>query len=150
MITLVTVCVTFALPSKWERLFKLFVFSSGRRHTSCALVTGVQTCALPIFQTTYKAQIDQAETRGQTLQAELNVLVARYNEEAKKTPQNQAGLQAAAKAGQDKRQSATEELAKINAPVELAIPYAEDQISVRITEAHKAALAAKTAAPLVS
>src|SRR3546814_16334476 len=25
-------------------------FSSRRRHTSCALVTGVQTCALPIFQ----------------------------------------------------------------------------------------------------
>src|SRR3546814_9334576 len=24
------------------------VFSSGRRHTICALVTGVQTCALPI------------------------------------------------------------------------------------------------------
>src|SRR3546814_2827127 len=27
----------------------LFFFSSRRRHTSCALVTGVQTCALPIF-----------------------------------------------------------------------------------------------------
>src|SRR3546814_18005756 len=27
-----------------------FVFSSRRRHTRCALVTGVQTCALPIFQ----------------------------------------------------------------------------------------------------
>src|SRR3546814_9321042 len=26
----------------------LFFFSSRRRHTSCALVTGVQTCALPI------------------------------------------------------------------------------------------------------
>src|SRR3546814_4811682 len=26
-----------------------FFFSSRRRHTSCALVTGVQTCALPIF-----------------------------------------------------------------------------------------------------
>src|SRR3546814_5869377 len=26
-----------------------FVFSSRSRHTSCALVTGVQTCALPIF-----------------------------------------------------------------------------------------------------
>src|SRR3546814_2986444 len=25
-----------------------FVFSSGRRHTICALVTGVQTCSLPI------------------------------------------------------------------------------------------------------
>src|SRR3546814_16798308 len=27
----------------------LFFFSSRRRHTSCALVTGVQTCALPIW-----------------------------------------------------------------------------------------------------
>src|SRR3546814_4947122 len=26
-----------------------FLFSSRRRHTSCALVTGVQTCALPIL-----------------------------------------------------------------------------------------------------
>src|SRR3546814_6615184 len=29
-----------------------FFFSSRRRHTRCALVTGVQTCALPIFATT--------------------------------------------------------------------------------------------------
>src|SRR3546814_10486467 len=28
----------------------LFFFSSRRRHTRCALVTGVQTCALPICQ----------------------------------------------------------------------------------------------------
>src|SRR3546814_8842305 len=28
--------------------FFFFFFSSIRRHTSCALVTGVQTCALPI------------------------------------------------------------------------------------------------------
>src|SRR3546814_2071782 len=27
-----------------------FLCSSRRRHTRCALVTGVQTCALPIFQ----------------------------------------------------------------------------------------------------
>src|SRR3546814_6294797 len=27
----------------------VFVFRSRRRHTRCALVTGVQTCALPIF-----------------------------------------------------------------------------------------------------
>src|SRR3546814_15561627 len=27
----------------------IFFFSSRRRHTRCALVTGVQTCALPIF-----------------------------------------------------------------------------------------------------
>src|SRR3546814_1832817 len=30
------------------RFVLLFFFSSRRRHTICALVTGVQTCALPI------------------------------------------------------------------------------------------------------
>src|SRR3546814_4195342 len=35
----------------------LFFFSSRRRHTRCALVTGVQTCALPIYLT-------DAEIRG--------------------------------------------------------------------------------------
>src|SRR3546814_4707471 len=29
-------------------IFLIFFFSSRRRHTRCALVTGVQTCALPI------------------------------------------------------------------------------------------------------
>src|SRR3546814_2705755 len=29
-------------------LFRVFFLSSRRRHTRCALVTGVQTCALPI------------------------------------------------------------------------------------------------------
>src|SRR3546814_8549420 len=31
-------------------------FSSRRRHTRCALVTGVQTCALPIFLSRYGAK----------------------------------------------------------------------------------------------
>src|SRR3546814_14245545 len=30
------------------QIFNCFFFSSRRRHTRCALVTGVQTCALPI------------------------------------------------------------------------------------------------------
>src|SRR3546814_3365253 len=30
-------------------MFYFFFFSSRRRHTRCALVTGVQTCALPIY-----------------------------------------------------------------------------------------------------
>src|SRR3546814_4006534 len=30
-------------------MFLVFFFSRRRRHTSCALVTGVQTCALPIL-----------------------------------------------------------------------------------------------------
>src|SRR3546814_209678 len=37
--------------SVWIFLFFCFFFFSGRRrHTMCALVTGVQTCALPIFR----------------------------------------------------------------------------------------------------
>src|SRR3546814_20801382 len=38
----------------------VFFFSSRRRHTRCALVTGVQTCALPILQ---PRQRDKFKTR---------------------------------------------------------------------------------------
>src|SRR3546814_6525630 len=43
-------------------MFMFFFFSSRRRHTRCALVTGVQTCALPICaEVALKAAIDEAE-----------------------------------------------------------------------------------------
>src|SRR3546814_20202113 len=35
----------------------MFFFSSRRRHTSCALVTGVQTCALPILARSARPQV---------------------------------------------------------------------------------------------
>src|SRR3546814_2026954 len=42
-------CTVFVLLScLYWYLYFLFFFSSRRRHTRCALVTGVQTCALPI------------------------------------------------------------------------------------------------------
>src|SRR3546814_7386466 len=34
--------------SRMDRMWVFLFFSSRRRHTRCALVTGVQTCALPI------------------------------------------------------------------------------------------------------
>src|SRR3546814_5172817 len=37
-----------------------FFFSSRRRHTRCALVTGVQTCALPIY---YRGEVPKAFVR---------------------------------------------------------------------------------------
>src|SRR3546814_6690102 len=43
-----------------------FFFSSRRRHTRCALVTGVQTCALPIC---YRPPVD--ETGGRTIGDEM-------------------------------------------------------------------------------
>src|SRR3546814_15359275 len=51
--------------------FFLFFFSSRRRHTRCALVTGVQTCALPIYAITDRGCIPvgrfRAEQVGQYL-----------------------------------------------------------------------------------
>src|SRR3546814_803237 len=41
------VCL-YVLLSYCVCVFVVFFFSSRRRHTRCALVTGVQTCALPI------------------------------------------------------------------------------------------------------
>src|SRR3546814_1687995 len=37
-----------------------FFFSSRRRHTRCALVTGVQTCALPICQNSHSLPVSDA------------------------------------------------------------------------------------------
>src|SRR3546814_1612981 len=39
--------------------FICFFFSSRRRHTRCALVTGVQTCALPISRLQSQGQVPE-------------------------------------------------------------------------------------------
>src|SRR3546814_2833953 len=40
--------ISTSLGSYCQFICSFFFFSSRRRHTRCALVTGVQTCALPI------------------------------------------------------------------------------------------------------
>src|SRR3546814_4175119 len=40
-----------------------FVFASRRRHTKCALVTGVQTCALPISALFYPIELNDCLVR---------------------------------------------------------------------------------------
>src|SRR3546814_1503618 len=49
----------------------LFFFASRRRHTRCALVTGVQTCALPICRA---QELDELGDRLQAQQAQLEQL----------------------------------------------------------------------------
>src|SRR3546814_17306635 len=44
-------------------IFCVLFFSSRSRHTRCALVTGVQTCALPICSSIAPAIIDSCPTR---------------------------------------------------------------------------------------
>ena len=98
------------------------------------------TTAMQQIEVTYKAQIDARDSRAQTLQAELNVLVARYNEETRKPTPNQTAVQAAAKAVQDKRAAANTEVGQLGQQVDLAVAYVEDQISVRMNDAIRAAM----------
>src|SRR3546814_1407188 len=57
--------------------FLLFFFSSRRRHTRCALVTGVQTCALPIYLTWLGVLAPQGTPNAivQRLNAEINTIL---------------------------------------------------------------------------
>jgi Skp family chaperone for outer membrane proteins len=98
------------------------------------------TTAMQQIEVTYKAQIDARDARAQTLQAELNVLVARFNEEQRKPTQNRPALEAAAKAVQDKRAAANAEVGQLGQQVDLAVAYVEDQISVRMNDAIRAAM----------
>src|SRR3546814_11327830 len=49
----------------------MFLLSSRRRHTRCALVTGVQTCALPIL-----SQIEDASRLADSVAGNLNIKVS--------------------------------------------------------------------------
>src|SRR3546814_1255793 len=63
------VCIYVFVVGDWVVIcalvdFLFFFFSSRRRHTRCALVTGVQTCALPIFSgTPWNRDRDQLNLR---------------------------------------------------------------------------------------
>src|SRR3546814_6548985 len=53
----------YAIWMSYMSILCCFFFSSRRRHTRCALVTGVQTCALPIYDIGCVVSID-GETQG--------------------------------------------------------------------------------------
>src|SRR3546814_1722870 len=52
------VCVWCSCDLSVVSVFRFFFFSSRRRHTRCALVTGVQTCALPISDAAGPGRLD--------------------------------------------------------------------------------------------
>src|SRR3546814_15168946 len=68
-------------------VFIFFFFSSRRRHTSCALVTGVQTCALPI---SYFGEPDNGmyvDENGMPLESEPGTETDMPAEPAEQTPE---------------------------------------------------------------
>src|SRR3546814_6979848 len=64
-----------AISESWGEalfMFLIFFFASRRRHTRCALVTGVQTCALPILVSPVVEEIGR--DKGERMRvAKLNV-----------------------------------------------------------------------------
>src|SRR3546814_2370746 len=59
-------CDSYIMSSLFSCFF--FFFSSRRRHTRCALVTGVQTCALPILRfPQHWAQFEAGHTERQII-----------------------------------------------------------------------------------
>src|SRR3546814_8864080 len=52
------------------------LFASRRRHTRCALVTGVQTCALPIFGSEAKRDVGHDQQRDHPVKGDRHRLIA--------------------------------------------------------------------------
>src|SRR3546814_2402473 len=61
-----------------------FFFSSRRRHTRCALVTGVQTCALPIFSNVFEQKSAFVSSNSSTAATEILGATATNNAQAGK------------------------------------------------------------------
>ncbi len=79
-------------------------------------------------QTTYAAQLQQAETRRAALQAQLDPLVTAFNTARSQPNADQAALQQQAAQIQQLQQQGQAELQQILAPVALSQAYVEEQI----------------------
>lgn len=90
-------------------------------------------------QTTYKAQIDQAEARRQQLEAQLTPLIQQFNTARQAETPDQQALQQQAAQIQQIEQSGQRELQQILAPVALSRAYTQEQIEDRLDEAVQAA-----------
>ncbi|WP_375287471.1 OmpH family outer membrane protein [Sphingomonas sp.] len=95
------------------------------------------------IQTTYKTQIDQANTRRTAVEAELRPLVDAYRKAAAAPGANEASLRPQATAIQTKQQAAEQEIGRLTQPAQRAQAYAVEQISAKLNDAVQAAVRAK-------
>ncbi|QKS01053.1 OmpH family outer membrane protein [Sphingomonas sp. CL5.1] len=96
------------------------------------------------LQTTYKATLDQAETRRQAISTELQPLVTKLQNDQKANVA-QAQLQTQLQTIQSKEQAGNAELQRITAPYVRARAYAIEQIQQQLKAAIDAAAARKKA-----
>jgi Skp family chaperone for outer membrane proteins len=101
------------------------------------------------IETTYKAQLDQANARREAVGRELQPLVTAFNTARAAPNANQAALQTQAQAIQTREQAAQAELSRLTAPAQRAQAYAIEQISARLNDAVQAVVRSRNVTMLV-
>ena len=101
------------------------------------------------IETTYKAQLDQAETRRQAVARELQPLVTAFQTAQRAPGATEATLRPQAQAIQARENAANQELARLTQPAQRAQQYAIEQIQAKLSDAVTAAVRAKNVSLLL-
>ena len=101
------------------------------------------------IETTYKAQLDQAETRRQAVARELQPLVTAFQTAQRAPGATDASLRPQAQAIQARENAANQELARLTQPAQRAQQYAIEQIQAKLSDAVTAAVRAKNVSLLL-
>ncbi|WP_245841507.1 OmpH family outer membrane protein [Sphingomonas lenta] len=104
--------------------------AEGAIQRSRAFQTAVQQ-----IQTQYKTQLDQANTRRQALQNELQPLITAYQNATRAPNATQASVAPAAQALQTRERAAQQELARLTEPAQRAQAYVVEQIARQLNTA---------------
>lgn len=108
------------------------------------------TAAVTQIQTSYAPQIQNRATRAQALQTELQTLGATVQAEQARQPQNATALQNAITAYRTRETAAQQELQQLSAPIELAVTYVREQITLKLQDAVNAVTTARRIDMLVN
>ncbi len=99
---------------------------------------------------TYKPQLDQAEARRKAITAQLQPLADKFNRDRQAAGANQTALQQQAQQIQQIQQAGEQELRRILQPVGYSEAYVQEQISDKLDQAVKNAMAKKKVSLLLS
>ncbi len=109
------------------------------------LRTNAYKVAMEQMQVTYKAQIDARDSRARVLNAELQAMALKFQEDTKK-PANQANpklLEPAYIALQKKEEAAKQEIGGLSQQIDIALAYVEEQMSLKESDVIRSAMRKK-------
>lgn len=108
------------------------------------------TAAVTQIQTAYAPQIQNRAARAQALQTELQTLGTAVQTEQARQPQNATALQTAMTNYRTREAAAQQELQQLSAPIELAVTYVREQITLKLQDAVNAVTTARRIDMLVN